>query len=188
MDAHEASGTYLLQVVRAAFPANQAVARPADLEVVVRNVGSRAAPNVAVTIDSFYYSSSAPELASRARPIWVIEEGPGEIPARAVQSEAVSPPGGGQTAYVETWALGALSPGGERTFTWRVVPVKPGRRTLHFLVAAGLAGKARAASASGASVGGEFNVEIAGAPPATHVDPKTGRVVAGAYSPGSPNS
>jgi hypothetical protein len=184
-DAHEASATYTLQVVKAAFPATQAVARPAVLEVAVRNAGSRAAPNVAVTLDSFYYTSTYPQLASRERPIWVIERGPGEIPSRPVQSEAVSPPGGGQTAYVSTWALGPLAPGAERTFVWRVVPVTAGRRTVHFTVAAGLAGKAKAALASGGPVDGRFNVDIAPAPPATHVDPSTGRVVAGAYSPAS---
>jgi hypothetical protein len=185
MDAGEPSGTYTLQVVKASFPATQAVARPADLELIVRNGGAHAAPDVAVTIDSFYYASSYPRLASRERPIWVIESGPGEIPARPAQSEAVSPPGGGQTAYVSTWALGGLQPGAERRFLWRVVPVKPGRRTVHFMVAAGLAGKARAALASGGPAGGQFTVDIAAAPPATHVDPTTGRVVAGAYPPNS---
>jgi hypothetical protein len=180
-DAHEASGTFTLQLVKASFPAGQAVARPASLELVVRNGGSKTAPNVAVTLDSFYYNSTYPELASRQRPIWVIEKGPGEIPEPPVQSEAVSPPGGGQTAYVNTWALGPLAPGAERTFLWHVVPVIAGRRTVHYAVAAGLAGKARAALASGGPVSGQFTVDIAPVPPATHVDPRTGRVVPGAF-------
>ncbi len=180
-DAHEPSGTFTLQVVKASFPAGQAVARPASLELVLRNGGSKTAPNVAVTVDSFYYNSTYPGLASRQRPIWVIEQGPGEVPEPPVQSEAVSPPGGGQTAYVNTWALGPLAAGAERTFLWRVVPVTPGRRTVHFAVAAGLAGKAKAELAGGGSVGGEFTVQIAAAPPATHVDPRTGRVVPGSY-------
>jgi hypothetical protein len=180
-DAREPSGSFALQLVKASFPAAQAVARPADLEVVVRNESGRTAPDVAVTVDSFYYDSSYPGLASRERPIWVVEEGPGEIPRPAVQSLAVSPPGGGQTAYVSTWALGALAPGAERTFHWRVVPVKPGRRTIHFAVAAGLAGKARATLSSGGNVGGAFTVQIAPAPPAKHVDPTTGQVVAGTF-------
>jgi len=180
-DAHEPSGTFTLQVVKSSFPAAQAVARPATLELVVRNGGASTAPNVAVTVDSFYYNSTFPELASRQRPIWVIERGPGEVPEPPVQSEAVSPPGGGQTAYVNTWALGPLTAGSERTFIWRVVPVTPGQRTVHFAVAAGLAGKAKAALASGGAVGGEFSIDIAPAPPATHVDPLTGRVVPGGY-------
>ena len=168
-------------MVKASFPGAQAVARPASLELVVRNAGAKTAPNVAVTVDSFYYNSTYPELASRQRPIWVIEKGPGEIPEPPVQSEAVSPPGGGQTTYVNTWALGPLAPGAERTFLWHVVPVTPGRRTVHFALAAGLAGKARAALASGAPATGDFTVDIAPAPPATHVDPRTGRVVPGVY-------
>ena len=184
-DAHEPSGTFTLQVAKASFPSGQAVARPANLELVVRNSGTQTAPNVAVTLDSFYYNSTFPGLASRQRPVWVIERGPGEIPEPPVQSEAVSPPGGGQTAYVNTWALGPLAPGAGRRFLWHVVPVKPGRRTVHYAIAAGLAGKARAALASGGAVAGAFTVEIAPAPPATHVDPNTGRVVAGAYKPSS---
>ncbi len=180
-DAHEPSAGYTLQVVSASFPSAQAVARPATMRVVVRNESAHTAPNVAVTVDSFYYSSTAPELASRERPVWVVERGPGVAPRPAVQSEAVSPPGGGQTAYVNTWALGALAPGAERTFSWRVVPVTPGRRTVAFTVAAGLAGKARAALATGGPVKGHFTVDIAAAPPATHVDPHTGRVVPGTY-------
>lgn len=182
-DAHEAAGTFSLELVKASFPPGQAVAKPAALEVVVRNAGSHTAPNVAVTVDSFYYYSHYPGLAARERPIWVIEEGPGEIPKPPVQSQAVSPPGNGQTAYVNTWALGALAPGAERTFRWKLVPIIAGRRTVHFTVAAGLAGKARAALSSGGPVAGQFTVDIAPEPPATHVDPATGRVVAGAYSP-----
>jgi hypothetical protein len=113
--------------------------------------------------------------------VWVVEQGPGKIPARPVQSQAISPPGGGQTAYVNTWALGPLAPGRTQTFSWRVVPVKPGAHTVRFAVAAGLAGRARAALSSGGAVQGRFTVNIAPAPPITHVDPKTGKVVVGAF-------
>ena len=36
-------------------------------------------------------------------------------------------PKGGETAYVDTWALGPLSPGQERTFRWGVTAVRPGK-------------------------------------------------------------
>jgi hypothetical protein len=187
-DAHEPKGTFTVRVVKASFPARQAVARPARLELQVQNTGAQTVPNVAVTIDSFYYTENYPELAANKRPIWAIEEGPGPISKRPVPSQAVSPPGGGQTAYVNTWALGSLAPGHTQTFLWRVMPVKPGLHTVNFTVAAGLAGNARALAdrrsvADGALPTGHFTVDIAPQPPANHVDPETGQIVSGAYPP-----
>jgi hypothetical protein len=194
-DASEPSGTYRMRIVHASFPALQSIARPTSMVLTVRNAGLRTVPNVAVTIDSFYYTEHYPELAANKRPVWVIEHGPGAIPARPAESEAVSPPGGGQTAYVNTWALGPLAPAQARTFLWRVVPVKAGLHTVHFSVAAGLAGKAKAtiishgrvltvrSATSGVPAQGLFVVHIAPVPPARHVDPNTGRVVPGPYPP-----
>jgi hypothetical protein len=147
--------------------------------LLVRNTGTVLVPNVAITVDSFNYVSSYPELAARNRPVWAIERGPGAIAKPPVESQEVSPPGSGQTAYVNTWALGALAAGQTRTFSWRVVPVKPGAHTVHFRVAAGLSGRARAQLASGGPVQGQFAVDIAPAPPTTYVDPATGRVLEG---------
>ncbi len=180
-DAGEPSGTFRLQVLRASFPRVQSIARPTSLELLVRNAGIRTAPNVAVTIDSFYYTENFPELAATQRPVWIIDAGPGAIPRRPAESQAVSPPGGGQTAYVNTWALGPLAPGGTRTFRWQVAPVKSGLHTVHFAVAAGLAGKARTVGTFGGPARGQFTVLITRAPPPRHVDPNTGQVVPGRY-------
>jgi hypothetical protein len=183
LDAHEAAGTYELKVVRASFPAKQALARPTKLELQVSNVGSRTVPNVAVTLNSLAYIEHFPELAANKRPIWAIERGPGAIASPPVESEEVSVPGSGQTAYVNTWALGPLAPSATQSFVWSVVPVKPGAHTVDFTVAAGLAGRAKAVAdlSTGAPVQGRFTVTIAPAPATTHVDPSTGRVVVGAY-------
>jgi hypothetical protein len=99
-----------------------------------------------------------------------------------VQTQEVSQPGSGQTAYVNTWALGPLASGEARTFSWHVVPVKPGAHVVHYSVAAGLAGNAQAQASSGA-LAGEFAVDIAPAPEVTHVDPNTGKVEPGAAPP-----
>lgn len=180
-NAHEPKLTSRLAVLHASFPRLQSIARPTELQLLVRNTGLSTAPNVAVTIDSFDYTENFPELAADQRPIWVIERGPGEIPTRPVSSQAVSPPGGGQTNYVNTWALGRLPPGGIRAFRWQVVPVKAGLHTVHFTVAAGLAGNARAVDASGGPVQGEFRVYVTKAPPPRHVNPNTGQVTPGRY-------
>jgi hypothetical protein len=180
-DAHEPKRTFAMKVVRASFPANQAIARQTQLELAVRNTGTGTAPAVAVTLDSFYYTENYPELAANKRPIWVVESGPGPRAKRPVQSQAVSPPGGGQTVYVSTWALGPLAPGQTQTFRWRVAPVKAGVHTVHYSIAAGLAGNAKAALASGGPVQGQLTADVAAAPPKTHVDPATGRVVPGTF-------
>lgn len=181
-DAGEPARTYQLQLSSVAFQPKQSVSKPASLRIRVHNSDTRTVPNLAVTIDSFYYTEKYPELAADKRPIWVVERGPGAIASPPVQSESVSPPGGGQTAYVNTWALGPLAPGATQTFEWKVVPVKSGKHEVHYEIAAGLAGKAKSAPASGGRpLDGALTADIAPAPPSRHVDPSTGRVVAGQF-------
>jgi hypothetical protein len=96
-----------------------------------------------------------------------------------VYTQEVNPPGGAETAFVNTWALGALAPGASRSFVWRVTPIKAGVHAVHYTVAAGLDGKSRARLASGGLPTGMFVAQIAPKPPATHVNPETGRIVAG---------
>lgn len=179
-NAHEAKLSYKVEVVRARFPAKQAIARDTRLALVVRNAGARTIPNVAVTVDSFSYTSPYPQLSSSKRPVWIVNTGPGAVPTRPVQSEEVNPPGGAETAFVNTWALGALAPGKSRVFVWRVTPVKAGVHTIRYAVSAGLDGNARTRLAGGGLATGSFVARVAPAPPPTYVNPETGRVVPGA--------
>jgi hypothetical protein len=184
-DAGEPERTYPVKVVQASFPKRQSIARPEDFQLRITNTGTHTVPNLAVTLDSFSYNSAYPQLAARKRPIWVVEVGPGPGSPAPVESQEVSPPGGAQTAYVNTWAFGPLEPGGTQTLVWKVVPVKAGHYTVHYKVAGGLAGKAKAQLRSGRGVEGQLTADIAPVPPATHVDPQTGQVVEGKY-PASP--
>jgi hypothetical protein len=177
--------SYKMTLTGASFPAKQSIARPTSMKLAVHNEDSLTIPNLAVSIDSFDYTEKYPELAADKRPVWVVEQGPGASPARPVESQAISPPGGGQTAYVNTWALGPLKPGATRTFIWKVVPVKSGSHTVHLTIAAGLGGNAKAVLASGGPVAKTFTAEISPAPAVTHVNPDTGKVSAGAF-PASP--
>jgi hypothetical protein len=179
LDASEPAHTFQMAVVAAHFPTRQAVASPTALALAVRNTGTETAPVVAVTLDSFYYTEHFPELAANKRPVWVVERGPGVVAKPPVETQEVSQPGGATTAYVNTWALGPLAPGATQTFIWRVVPVKPGTHTVHFAVAAGLAGKSKVQPAAGQRLAGSFTVYVAPAPAANHVDPNTGRVAPG---------
>jgi hypothetical protein len=182
-DAREPRGTYTVAVAHASFPTHQAVARPTQLVLVVRNTSARTLPDVTVGVTSFSYVSNYPNLASRLRPVWVVDQGPGAIPHPAVETQQVDPPGSGTTANNNVWALGPLRPGATRSFVWHVTPVKPGLHRISYTVSAGLNGKAQAQLAGGKTPTGSFAVYIAGRPPLTHVDPETGRIVPGPYIP-----
>lgn len=182
-DAGEPKGTFTVQVTHASFPLRQAVARPARLVLDVRNSGARALPNVTVAVTSFYYLSDYPNLASRRRPVWVVNHSPGRIADPPVETVQVDPPGSGTTANYDIWALGPLAPGATRSFAWNVSPVKPGLHRVSYRVYAGLNGRAQAQLASGRPPAGSFAVDIAGHPPPTHVNPVTGKVATGPYVP-----
>lgn len=172
-----------MALVHSSFPAKQAIARSAKLVLTVRNTGSHTVPNVAVSVDSFAYTDTYPQLSASKRPVWIVDEGPGTHPKHAVEGESINNPGGGSTAFVNTWALGALAPGHSKRFIWRVTPVKAGTHTVNFTVAAGLNGKARAQLAGGGAVTGHITVAVAAKPPVKHVDPNTGRVASGPVLP-----
>jgi hypothetical protein len=187
-DVHEPRGVFTVRVAHASFPALQAVARPAQLVLIVRNTSLRTLPNVAVAVNSFYYNSSYPNVAARKRPVWIVDNGPGTIPNPPVETVQINPPGGGTTANDQIWALGPLAPGASRSFVWHVTPVKPGVHQIYYRVYAGLNGRAVARLAGGGAPAGRFTVTIAGRPPLSHVDPQTGKVVPGPYIPSAPNA
>jgi hypothetical protein len=177
-DAHEPNATFTLKVLHASFPAKQAVAKPSALELEILNAGTSTVPNVAVTVVSFYYRSEFPHLAEHARPIWVVDQGPGAVPQKPVET-VLNSPGGNVTSTANTWAAGPLAAGESRTFRWMLTPVKTGTHTVAYKVAAGLSGKARAQTVGGGPLGGFFRVDIAPQPPVNHVNPETGEVEAG---------
>jgi hypothetical protein len=179
-DAHEPRGTFAVKVLEARFPSRQSISHPERLVLKVRNTGKHTVPNLAVSVHSFYYTSDYPELAANQRPVWIVDQGPGKLPHRPVKTATVDPAGAGQTAYVNTWALGPLAAGATQIFEWRVTPVKAGTHSVDFAVAAGLDGKALARTAANAAPAGRFLVRVAPKPAATHVDPVSGKVLAGA--------
>jgi len=180
-NADEPEKTYTVSIPHASFPAKQSIVHPVTMTVAVHNTSAATIPNVAVSVDSFEYTSSYPGLADRKKPIWVVETGPGAVAKMPVESESVSPPGGGQTAYVNTWALGSLPPGHTSTFRWHLMPIKTGTYTVRYTVAAGLAGHAKARLADGSIPHGQFTATITQPPPPTHVNPSTGQVEPGSY-------
>jgi hypothetical protein len=161
-DANEPNGTFNLDVVRADFPTKQRLAKQERLVVEVHNADKRTIPDVAVTIDpGFTTRDDRQDLADPNRPVWIVDSGPE----------------GGITAYTNTWALGALAPGKTARFVWRVTAVRSGTFDVHYRVAAGLNGKAKAQTVGNKIPEGSFTVKVSQKPANATVNPETGAVV-----------
>ncbi len=160
-----AKGQPFRVAVSASFPERQRLAAQRTLEITVRNQDSRPLPDVAVVLNGLERriaseDNGAGRIADPRRPIWIVDQ----------------PPAGGQTAYVDTWALGALPAGAERTFRWKLTPTVAGRHKVRWRVAAAVEQNG-AVRASGGRASGTFDVRIDGKPEETTIDPDTGKVV-----------
>jgi hypothetical protein len=161
-DADERSGTYDVAVTQASFPAKQRLARQEQMIVAVKNTDSKTIPDLAITVDpGFTVQSNRTDLSDPSRPVWIVD----------------TAPTAGVTATENTWALGAVKPGQTRRFVWKVTPVQAGARQVHYRIAAGLNGKARARGANGDVPEGTFMVNISPKPSQATVDPATGKVI-----------
>jgi hypothetical protein len=181
-DAHEPNGKFAVDVPTATFPATQHLAQHSHLVITVHNAGRKVIPDVAVTITDGNLGTSAQafaeniamqDVASKSRPVWIVDRGPGPCQRSCVTGG----PGGGVTAYSNTWALGPLKSGESKTFDWMVTAVKPGTHVVNYQVAAGLNGKAQAVvNGSGVAPHGSFTVMISGTPQQAYVNDQ-GQVV-----------
>ncbi len=189
-DANEPVGNFPVKITTASFPSAQRLAQHTRLVLVVRNTGSKAIPNLAVTICNVTCASPPPAgqatgaaafgqditqsgVADPSRPVWIVDKPPGPCGYSCREGG----PGGYVTAYANTWALGTpLKPGAAATFRWAVTAVQAGRHIVAWQVAAGLNGKARAVLANGASPVGTFAVRISQKPANTYVN-NQGQVV-----------
>jgi hypothetical protein len=166
-DESEPKGNFKVEVTHASFPVQQKLAKRSDLVISVRNAGDKAIPNLAVTVNGFDKRVSEPDLADPTRPVFVINGKPETIGGFPEAKEAA--PGGGQTAFVNTWALGKVNPGRVATFRWTVTAVKAGPFRLSYRVAAGLQGKAKAVALGGGPVLGSFKGTVSDTPPQSRV-------------------
>ena len=161
--------------VSSSFPSSQRLAERTAFTVRIKNVGSKVIPDVAVTVLNPRYGTAAqafgtllpengsgqPILASRSRPVWIIDQAPGPCGYSCRHRG----PGGAATAYSNTWALGRLAPGHTAVFSWKLTAVQAGAYTVEYEVAAGLNGYARAVLANDSPARGRFAVHISSAPP-----------------------
>jgi hypothetical protein len=166
-DENEPEGNFRVEIVDAEFPEKQKLAKRSELVITVRNAGEKTVPNIAVTVDGFDIDTGNTALADPSRPVFVINGQPRQIGGFAESKDAA--PEGGETAYVNTWALGPLESGEEETFRWSVTAVRPGPYRIEYRVAAGLDGKAKAVGTGGTRPVGIFVGEIDDTPPDSRV-------------------
>lgn len=179
-DANEPSGNFPVEVTTSKFPTSQRLAETSNLILGVKNTGDKPLPELAITIEtddgkangSFETRLDDPSLANPSRPVWILEN---KFP-REVGTPPPTGLSGGFRAQTNTFGFGSLDPGESRDIVWRVTPVEPGTYTLHYIVAAGLDGKAKAVTADGGEVKGEFVVTISSKPPKASVN-DAGKVI-----------
>ncbi len=167
-DEDEPEGRFQVKVVNARFPADQKLAKRSNLVIRVRNAETnKTIPNIAVTLKGLDVKLDNPELADPKRPVFVINGVPKDIGTFPESKEAS--PKGGETAYVDTWALGPLKPGRQKVFRWNVTAVRPGRYRITYRVAAGLDGKAKAVGVNGRAPAGLFIGTVENKAPDTRI-------------------
>ena len=174
-DANEPSGDFPVAVNAAKFPTDQRLAQTSDLRLEIENTGQEQVPNLAVTIwtgdekggGPFTVRSEQPGLADPNRPVWILEDGFPKLAESKDESVAdldAAPSAGADVAQTDTFGFGPLEPGDSKDIVWRVTPVQAGTYTLHYELAAGLTGKAKAVAEDGSPVEGEFVVTITDKP------------------------
>lgn len=185
-DADEPTGNFPVEVVNASFPERQQLVETSDLELEIDNVGDETIPDLAVTIYTtltppptgepkanrpFAVRLDEPDLADPTRPVWILEHKfPKLITAGADPGDlGRAPSAGAAAAQTDTFQFGAVRSGERKDIVWRVTPVRAGSYTVHYEVAAGLYGNAKAVTSDGGPVKGEFAVEIKTKPKPTCV-------------------
>jgi hypothetical protein len=185
-DANEPSGNFPVKVAKAKFPDRQRLVETSNLQLKVDNVGDETIPNLAVTIYTgageakagevkgrrpFDVRLNQPELADPNRPVWVLEHRYPRVitPGVTLKTIAKAPRAGAEAAQTNTFQFGAVRSGESKNIVWRVTPVRAGTYTVHYEVAAGLTGKAKAVTPDGRPVKGKFVVTITSKVPPTCV-------------------
>jgi hypothetical protein len=185
-DVAEPSGDFPVQVAKAKFPKRQLLVETSDLELKIKNVGDQTIPDLAVTIyttlasaatsepkadGSFSTRVDQPNLADPNRPVWILEQGYPKLitPGVTLKNLGQAPAAGAAAAQTDTFQFGAVRSGEGKDIVWRVTPVRAGTYTVHYEVAAGLHGKAKAVTAESSPVKGEFAVTITSKTPQTCV-------------------
>jgi hypothetical protein len=192
-DVDEPSGSFQVEVANATFPKRQRLPYASDLQLEIKNVDDQTVPNLAVTIwtgdtkasgtatgsgqGSFNVPVDQPGLANPNRPVWILEQGYPKLVTSGPGTKPLnqSASAGAAAAQTGTFQFGPLRAGESKDIVWRVSAVRAGTYTVHYEVAAGLQGKAKAVTAQGRPVKGQFVATITRTPKPSCVN-KAGKV------------
>ena len=136
-------GTPFRVSAKASFDRTQELAGAETLRITITNEEDRRRiPDGGVVLEGLGRTiedqdNGAGRVSDPRRPIWIVDE----------------PPRGASTAYVNTWSMGPLKAGEQRTFTWRLTPVVAGEHTVRWRVVGGLSERAPVKAFGGASSG-----------------------------------
>ena len=179
-DVDEPEGEFPVNVSEAKFPTNQRLADTSDLRVAIENIGEEQIPDLAVTIYTgdekaggpFDIRSDQPGLADPNRPVWILASDYPKLLTPGLDPNELddAPSAGAEAAQTDTFSFGPVAPGDTKDIVWRVTAVEAGTYTVHYEVAAGLQGKAKAVTGDGSPVEGEFVVTITDKPPQARVN------------------
>ena len=176
-DADEPEADFPVDVVSAKFPTEQRLAETSDLQLKLENAGDETVPAMAVTIWTgeekaaapFSTITDQPNVADPNRPVWILENGFPKLAVAEGEDLEKAPSAGAGVAQTDTFSFGEVAPGDTVSAVWRVTPVQAGTYTVHYEIAAGLAGNAKAVTSDGSPVEGEFVVTITDKPPRARV-------------------
>jgi hypothetical protein len=182
-DENEPAGEFRVDVVRAEFPEEQKLAKDSQLEIVVRNAGKETVPDINVSVHGFSRKlrdpndpdAIDPTVANPERPVFIVDKSPIEFlrdrnaGKQSLVDREVNPPAGAETAYVDTYSLGELLPGGRAVFRWDLSAVEAGPYRIRYEVNAGLDGRAIAITEDDEQPSGTFSGEISDTSPAARV-------------------
>ena len=179
-DVDEPEGDFPVNVSEAKFPTNQRLADTSDLRLAIENIGEEQIPDLAVTIYTgdekaggpFDIRSDQPGLADPNRPVWILASDYPKLLTPGLDPNELddAPTAGAEAAQTDTFSFGPVPPGDTKDIVWRVTAVEAGTYTVHYEVAAGLQGKAKAVTGDGSPVEGEFVVTITDKPPQARVN------------------
>jgi hypothetical protein len=191
----EPPGQYPVKVVAQSFPQDQSLARRSNMELVVRNVGSKTIPNATVTlgntpqpggpagvkygarrVGTFERRRIDRDLSDPTRPQFVLNRAPIDYlrqktaPNGSVVQGEVRSDTGDDPTYVDTYSLGPLGPGKTVHFRWNVTAVEAGPYEIMWRIHAGQDGRAKAVLPNGAIPRGTFRGAVNREAPKSRVD------------------
>lgn len=160
-DADVPDATYTVSEPVVSFPRRQDLAEDSVMTISVKNLGDEEIPNLAATLEAgrdgtraaaFGALSTQKGLATRSRPVWIVDEAYGT------------------TAFANTWAIGPVAPGETATFRWRVSSTRAGRWSVAWRLAGALGNTAKVELEDGAPARGSIDVDVSGLPGQARVD------------------